>query len=233
MIDVYVKFIKAHETILALVLATVVIFGVTNRIQSIEAKHDDTNLQTAQSASAAQAQKDAAIAAQVAEDTATFAALQAKIDAQNAALVQANASLAAALTKQQKVDASLPLPELANRWTALVPIAKPIATPNGITLDSTSATATVEQLEQVPVLQSELTNEQTLVVNGNILAVAQTKQITDLTAEVSGLQLKAVDDAKTCQAQIAVVKADARKSKRRYFIAGFVAGIATRIFVHV
>ena len=51
MIDVYVKFIKAHETILALVLATVVIFRVTNRIQSIEAKHDDTNLQTAQSVS--------------------------------------------------------------------------------------------------------------------------------------------------------------------------------------
>ena len=231
MIDVYVKFIKAHETILALVLATVVIFGITNRIQSIEAKHDDTNLQTAQSASAAQAQKDAAIAAQVAEDTATFAALQAKIDAQNAALVQANASLAAALTKQQKVDASLPLPELANRWTALVPIAKPVATPNGITLDSTSATATVEQLEQVPVLQSELTNEQTLVVNGNALAVAQTKQVTDLTAEVSGLQLKAVDDAKTCQDQIKVVKDSARKSKKHWYEFGFVSGFLARQFL--
>ena len=91
MIDVYVKFIKAHETILALVLATIVIFGVTNRIQSIEAKHDDANLQTAQSVSAAQSQKDAAIAAQVAEDKQAFAALQAKMQAQNAALVQANA----------------------------------------------------------------------------------------------------------------------------------------------
>ena len=104
MIDVYVKFIKAHETTLALVLAAVVIFGVANRIQSIKARHDDTALYESQAASKAQAQKDAAIAAQVAEDKATFAALQAKIDAQNAALVQANASLAVALTKQQKAE---------------------------------------------------------------------------------------------------------------------------------
>ena len=129
------------------------------------------------------------------------------------------------------MDASLPFPELANRWTALVPIAKPVATPNGITLDSTSATATVEQLEQVPVLQSELANEQTLVVNGNALAIAQTKQVTDLTAQVSGLQLKAVDDAKTCQEQIKVVKDSARKSKKHWFEFGFVSGFLARQFL--
>jgi hypothetical protein len=228
MLDSYIKFIRAHETILALVLASVVIFGVANRIESIEAKHDDIALKTAQTTSAAQAQKDAAIAAQVAEDEATFTALQTKIDAQNAALIQANATLAAALTKQQKVDASLPLPELANRWTVLVPSAKPQATPTGVTLDSVGATATVEQLEQVPVLQSELVNEQTLVTNGNALAIAQTKQVNDLTDEVSGLKLKAVDDAKVCQEQIKVVKDTARKREKWYVIAGTILGIVIR-----
>jgi nitrogen fixation protein len=87
----------------------------------------------------------------------------------------------------------------------------------------------VQQLEIIPVQQQELTNEQTLVANGNALAVVQTKQVTDLTAQVTGLKLQSIDDAKVCQAQIAVVQTDARKSKRRYFIAGFVAGIATRI----
>ncbi len=88
----------------------------------------------------------------------------------------------------------------------------------------------MQQLELVPAQHQELVNEQTLVATGNALVVAQTKQVTDLTAQVTGLKLQSVDDAKVCQAQIAVVKADARKSKRRYFIAGFVAGIATRIF---
>ena len=224
----YITFIKAHETILALVLATIVIFGVANRIQAIEAKHDDTNLKTAQTVSAAQAQKDAVFAAQVTADKIAFTALQTKIDAQNAALIQANATLAAALTKQQKVDASLPLPELANRWTALVPSAKPQATPTGVMLDSVGATATVEQLEQVPVLTTELANEQTLVTNGNALAIAQTKQVTDLNSQVSGLQLKAVDDAKTCQEQIKVVKDEARKREKWIGIIGAVLGYALR-----
>jgi hypothetical protein len=228
MLDSYIKFIRAHETILALVLAAVVIFGVANRIESIEAKHDDTNLKTAQAVSIAQAQKDAVFAAQVTADKIAFTALQTKIDAQNAALIQANATLAAALTKQQKVDASLPLPELANRWTALVPSAKPQATPTGVMLDSVGATATVEQLEQVPVLTTELANEQTLVTNGNALAIAQTKQVTDLNSQVSGLQLQIVDNGRVCQEQIKVVKDAARKREKWYAIAGTIFGIILR-----
>ncbi len=160
---------------------------------------------------------------------AAFDALQTKLQAEDAALVQANIALATALTKQQKTDATLPPTDLVARWNALVPQAAASVTSNGVTLPNTGAVATVQQLEIIPVQQEEITNEQTLVANGEVLAVAQTKQVTDLTAQITGLKLSAVDDAKVCQAQIAVVKADARKSKRRWFIAGFVAGIATRI----
>jgi hypothetical protein len=228
MLTSYITFIKAHETILAMVLAVIVVFGAYNHVEAIIAAHDQSKLTTVEITTQAQAQKDAAIAAQVAEDKATFAALQAKIDAQNAALVQANVNLASALAKQQRIDAGLPLPELANRWTVLVPSAKPIATTSGVTLDAPGAVATVEQLEQVPVLQSELINEQTLVTNGNALATAQTKQVNDLTDEVSGLKLKAVDDAKACQEQIKVVKDIARKREKWYVIAGTILGIVIR-----
>lgn len=235
MIDVYAKFIKAHETTLALVLAAVVIFGVANRIQSIEARHDDTALYESQAASKAQAQKDAAIAAQVAEDKATFAALQAKIDAQNAALIQANASLASALTKQQKADDVLTTSQLLTRWEALVPTVKfdgaPVTSDGGVGVSPANAHATVDALEQIPVLTQELANEQNLVVNGNALALAQTKQVTDLMAQVSGLQSKAVDDAKTCQDQIKVVKDAARKSKKHWYEFGFVSGFLARQFL--
>jgi len=144
--------------------------------------------------------------------------------------VQANIALSTALTKQQKIDATLPPTDLAARWNTLVPQAEVTVTTNGVTLPETGAMATVQQLEIIPVQQKEITNDQTLIANGNALAVAQTKQVTDLTAQVTGLKLQSVDDAKVCQAQIAVVKADARRSKRRWFAAGFVAGIATRIF---
>jgi hypothetical protein len=221
---------KTHEKlILALVAAGVLWFAI-GKIDTLIQHHDDANLKQAQTIAAVQSQKDAAIAAQVASDKAAFDALQTKLQAEDAALVQANVALATALTKQQKTDATLPPTDLVARWNSLVPSANVTVSTNGETLPNSGAVATVQQLEIIPVQQQELTNEQTLVANGNTLAVAQAKQVTDLTAQVTGLKLQSIDDAKVCQAQIAVVKADARKSKRRWFIAGFVAGIATRIF---
>jgi len=221
---------KAHEKLILALIAAGVLFFAIGKIDGIIAKHDDANLKQAQVVAAAQEDKNAAIAAQVASDNAAFTALEAKVQAQNAALVQANIALSTALTKQQKIDATLPPTDLAARWNTLVPQAEVTVTTNGVTLPETGAMATVQQLEIIPVQQKEITNDQTLIANGNALAVAQTKQVTDLTAQVTGLKLQSVDDAKVCQAQIAVVKADARRSKRRWFAAGFVAGIATRIF---
>ena len=223
---------KTHEKLILALIAAGLLWFAIGKIDTLIQHHDDANLKQAQTIAVVQSQKDAAIAAQVAEDNATFTALQAKMQAQATALEQANIALATALTKQQKTDASLPPTDLANRWTALVPNAKPMVTPTGLVVDIPSAVATVQQLEIIPVQQEEITNEQALVANGNALAVAQTKQVTDLTAQVTGLNLQLVDNTKVCNAQIAVVKADARRNKRRYFIAGFVAGIATRIFGH-
>jgi hypothetical protein len=220
---------KTHERLVLALVAGVVLFFAIGKVDGIIAKHDGANLKQAQVVAAAQEDKNAAIAAQVASDNAAFTALQAKLQAQDAALVQANVALSTALTKQQKVDVTLPPTDLAARWNVLVPNASVSISNGQATLPSAGAVATVQQLELVPAQQQELANDQTLIVNGNALAVAQTKQVNDLTAEVTGLKLQSVDDAKVCQAQIAVVKADARKSKRRWFVAGFVAGIATRI----
>ena len=224
------EYLKAHERLLLALVAAGVLWVAIGKIDTLIQHHDDANLKQAQVIAAQDASKNAAIAAQVASDKATFDALQAKLQAEDAALVQANVALATALTKQQKIDATLPPTDLVARWNTLVPSANVTVSTNGETLPNSGAVATVQQLEIIPVQQEEITNEQTLVANGNALAVVQTKQVTDLTAQVTGLKLQSVDDAKVCQAQIAVVKADARKSKRRYFIAGFVAGIATRIF---
>ena len=223
---------KTHEKLILAFVAAGVLFFAIGKVDTLIQHHDDANLKQAQVIAAQDASKNAAIAAQVASDKAAFDALQAKLQAEDDALVQANVALATALTKQQKTDATLPPTDLVARWNALVPQAAASVTTNGVTLPSTGAIATVQQLEIIPVQQEEITNEQTLVANGNALAVAQTKQVADLTSQVTGLKLQSVDDAKVCQAQIAVVKADARRSKRRWFIAGFVAGIATRIFGH-
>ena len=120
----------------------------------------------------------------------------------------------------------------ATRWEALVPTVNRRRTCD---IDgarcSPAKPSDCGALEQIPVLTQELVNEQNLVVNGNALALAQTKQVTDLTAQVSGLQSKAVDDAKTCQDQIKVVKDAARKSKKHWYEFGFVSGFLARQFL--
>ena len=220
---------KAHEKLVLALIAAGVLWFAIGKVDTLIQHHDDANLKQAQVIAAQDASKNAAIAAQVASDKAAFDALQTKLQAEDAALVQANVALATSLTKQQKTDATLPPTDLVARWNSLVPQAAVSVTPNGVTLPNAGAVATVQQLEIIPAQQQEITNEQTLVANGNALAVSQAKQVADLTVQVTGLKLQSVDDAKVCQAQIAVVKADARTSKRRWFIAGFVAGIATRI----
>ena len=220
---------KAHEKLVLALIAAGVLWFAIGKVDTLIQHHDDANLKQAQVIAAQDASKNAAIAAQVASDKAAFDALQAKLQAQDAALIQANVALATALTKQQKVDATLPPTDLVARWNTLVPNAGVLVSNGQAVVPMTGAVATVQQLEIIPAQQQEITNEQTLVANGNALAVSQAKQVADLTVQVTGLKLQSVDDAKVCQAQIAVVKADARTSKRRWFIAGFVAGIATRI----
>ena len=99
MIETYIKFIKAHETILGLVLAAAVIWGVSGKVENIMYHHDNAAESQAQIVATAQAQKDAALATQAAQQAEQYKELSDKVAAQNAALEQANITLATALAK--------------------------------------------------------------------------------------------------------------------------------------
>jgi hypothetical protein len=70
-----------------------------------------------------------------------------------------------------------------------------------------------------------------------VLSTAQLTQakadevISSQTKEISGLNLAAVDQAKACTAQISAVKADARKSKWRWFKLGYILGFGSGAYV--
>ena len=220
--------LKAHEKLILALIAAGVLWVAIGKIDTLIQHHDDANLKQAQVIAAQDAEKNAAIAAQVANDKAAFDALQAKLQAQDAALVQANVALATALTKQQKVDATLPPTDLAARWNTLVPQAAASVNNGQVTLPNTGAVATVQQLERIPVQQETITNDQTLIANGNVLAVSQAKQVTDLTNEITGLKLQSIDDAKVCDARVKVETDKVHKARRRWFLIGYISGFLTR-----
>jgi hypothetical protein len=234
-------FLLDHEKLLIVLIAAVVLWWGYGKYAQIRLDHDNAALQQQKLVVAAQVQQNAALAVQAqkdavqaAQDKAALQALSDKIAAQNQQLVAANTALATALTKQQHTDASLPVPDLVNRWAQLAPgtnFTGAIGSGNNVAVTPSNALATVQQLEKVPVLTQQLANETTLKTNDDQLIVSQNKSIFDLNTEVGGLNASLVgafkldtDHQAQCVDQIKVVKDEARKSKRRWFTAGFILG---------
>src|ERR1035437_9082050 len=78
------------------------------KIDTLIQNHDNAALQQAQVVAAVQQEKNEALAKQVAQQAEEYKALAVQVNAQNAALEQANVNLANALVKQQRTDATLP-----------------------------------------------------------------------------------------------------------------------------
>ena len=228
MFDTYIKWIEAHERLLLVAVAGLVLWFSIGRIDSLIANHDAAGLAQAKIVAQQAADKTAAIAEQVQVQAAQYKALAEKVQQQNAQLEQANVQLSLALAQRQKTDAGLPPSELVNRWSTLVPQAKPTVTPTGIAMDTPSAVATVQQLELIPAQQQELKNTQQELSNAQSLVVAEGQSISLLNVEVSTLRTQGVADAKVCTEQLATVKAEARKSKFHWFEAGVVVGFVGR-----
>ena len=77
---------KTHEKLILAIVAAGVLWVAIGKVDTLIQHHDDANLKQAQVIAAQDASKNAAIAAQVASDKAAFDALQAKLQAQDAAL---------------------------------------------------------------------------------------------------------------------------------------------------
>jgi hypothetical protein len=228
-------FLLDHERLLIVIIAAVVIFLGYVKVTNIIAEHDKAQLQQAQIVANQQAAQNAVLAKQAQDDAAKLQALTAQLEAQNQQLANANTQLAAALSKQQKTDATLPPTDLANRWAQLTPN-MPAAgvtpqTDGTMKVTQAAAVATTQQLEQVPVLKQELDNETTAKNNDDQLLSASNKNIFDLNAQVGGLQKQITDNDKVCQAAIKVEKDNARKGKRKWFIIGYIAGFASKVFL--
>lgn len=233
MLDTWIKFIEAHERLLLVAVAGVVLWFGVGKIDTLIANHDNANLQQVTVAAKQNAAQTAAVAAQVAQQAIDMKALSARLESQNAQLTQANVALATALTKQQRVDTAMTPTDLTTRWNTLVPSANVTVSASGETLPASGALATVLQLESVPALRTQVENARTQLENKDTLITASQGQVATLNTEVTGLRLTIVDDAKVCQAQIKVVKDAAAKSKRRWFVAGTVVPVVIRIAVKI
>jgi hypothetical protein len=233
MFDKESAFLKAHERlIIAVLLLGVIVFGIIKYLNY--ASHNaDLKAQASAAVLAAQVQANVALKAQADSDRAAYAQQVAALSQANQRLTNAISALQATLKKQQQVDQTLPLPDLANRWNLLANLQTndTQVVSGGILASEAGARKTVQTLENVPILTQELADERQIVANKDTQTQACQKSLDSQTALVGGLQTQIKDATKSCNDQLAKLRADGRKSKAKWFVAGFVGGIATRILV--
>lgn len=239
------SFLLDHEKLLIIVIAAVVLWWGYGKYADIRLQHDNAVLQQQKVITDAQVKQNAAIevqrqkdAAQAAADKVALQAVTDKVTAQNQQLTAANVALAAALTKQQKVDATLPVPDLVNRWAQLAPgtnFTGAIGSGDNVTVTPSNALATVQALEQIKPLRDSLANETQMYKNDETLIAQQNKSILDLgtsigtlNTQVAGKDKLIVDNQKQCTDEKNVMKSEFRKSKRHWFYGGFIAGFFSR-----
>lgn len=222
--------IEKHEKLFLVLIAAAIIWGVTGKVQDVIAKHDKANADAATVVLQAQVEKTNEVLALAQKQAEDYKALAAKVDAQNSALEQANVALATALTKQQKInDASTPT-EIIGRWSVLVPeVSGGLSINNGtVQVSDKAAHATVNELEKVPTLTSELANEKLKEQGTQNLLDAANGRVGTLNTSVDNLKLQLTDAGNKCEADKKVLKDEARKGKRKWFVAGYSLGLATR-----
>lgn len=223
--------LQKHERLIIVVLVLALGGWLGNKWMNQSAENAKSVLAVQQAASAA-----AASQADLAAKT-----YQAAIDAmsrQNVALAASQQARNTTLVKQQAATATVAPDVLITMWKGLIPGTmggdiklQDITRPDGVhaqqvIVDDGPAVETVNQLEEVPVLKANLSDETALAQN------TQTA-LNSCSTLVDSQKTEIAEDKKTCDAKTASLKADARKSKRNWFITGLVTAATIVGFIAI
>ena len=225
--------LQKHERLIIIVLVLLFCGWSINKWIDSNAKKADAQAQVAMQQLADQKAKDAEEATQVAQMTAQYQQLVVIVSQENAQLALAIQQRNAGLKQQQTADHSMTPPQLATRWAGLVSANSADITATatgGFAVTDTVALNTVDQLEQVPVLQMDLANETTIAASTQQEVDKANALNSALVTQVGDLQTTITKDDAACKAQIASVKADETKSKVKWFKIGFVTGFIGGLF---
>ncbi len=231
MLNKYITFVKAHETLVLGIGLLLVILSLGNKWLDHSSQKAAVNLGAAQQVVTQDQSQNKALAAQLAAQQAQYAKLAQTTAAQVAGLQAQIQAGDAQVKTQQQADQGLGPADLAKRWADLLQLAPSDVVPSlndTMVVSKTGALTTTTVLEQIPALVKDRQDLETETT-------AQKGQLDDLqkvndlfTKQVMGLQGQLVDADKACKAQVTNVKAQARKGKLKWFGAGFVLGVVSK-----
>ena len=225
--------LQKHERII--IIALVLLFcgwGINKWINN-DAKKADAQAQIAMQQLADQKAKDAQDATQVAQLDAQYQQLVVTVTARECATSSSNCATKRRATKaanSRPADDAAPIGYQMGDLVSAKPDDIRVATDGNLEVTEPVALNTVEQLEQVPVLTLNLANETSVATANQQEAEKANALNSALVLQVGDLQTTITKDDAACKAQVASVKADANKSKVKWFKIGFVTGFISGLF---
>src|ERR1700689_4291 len=227
MLDNYIKFFKAHEKLLLAVFCLGTILFIGNKALNTSYDAAVAREKSAEQTLADQKEANDKLAVQNQQAAAQYQVLSGQVSADNKRLTSEISQLSQTLAARQKTDAALPLPDLAARWEFLIGTTGVTSTENGLLSSPSASRATVSNLESLPVLRQQLSDETEISSGKDKQITSMNAVVTGLSDQINGLNVQLTDSTKACQAEVAV----ARKSKWKYFkagaVVGFIGGLVT------
>ena len=226
------SWLQRHERIIIVALVLLVGGWAYGKYADASASKAETRATVAEQALVLQKATNAQNAATTASVLAQYQTMITALSAQNASLATAAASRQAAVVSNQHTDATLALPELANRLKTLgnAPDGTVSVTGNQVNITQPGAVAVTQTLETIPALQADLKDTQALLGATEVAKEQAGKVIAAQTTEITGLNLQIVDADKAHKAEITAVKAEGRKNSVKWFKRGFGLGFLAGLF---
>ena len=220
------SWLKTHERLIGGVLFLLVAFYLTRLYINRSADNADAKVKIAQTVATQQATADSVLADQVKQANTQYATLVAQLTAKNQQLTSAIATRSQAVIVQQAKDSTLSPADTAAKLATQTGTKPTDVTTQGTStvLDADASHAAVQKMDDLTALQSDVVAYQGVITDDRQQITSLTGLNTNLTTQVAGMKVELTDDSKACAANIADVKAKARKSKLHWFEAGVVVG---------
>lgn len=204
------------------------IYGIENLIE----KHDAVVANRDSQILSAQVQQTQAIEKQLTSDEAHWTQIEQALLAQNAQLAKTIASEKLQLAKQVQENATLTAQQAAERLIeqTKATIGEIAASGDNVVVDLPIARKLVDTGDTLVATKIELANTQTQLTNETTIADNAKADAAGKDTVISNLKATNAAQIKSCDAQISLVKAHARKGKLKAFALGFVTGITLGIW---
>ncbi len=226
-------FLKAHERLIIVALVLLAGGWGYSRYADNAAAKSEARATAAEQTLATQKAQDAQNQAQIVQLTQQYQQLTQVLATQNASLATSIASRQTVQAAQVATDAHLAPSALATRLESVgnTPIGSVTVTPTGLALTEQAAVTVTATLEAVPVLQADLKDTQTTLQTSEATVAKANDLISEQTKQIAALNTTLSDTVKADAAELKAVKAEARKSKVKWFKIGFIVGFITGTYV--